>query len=74
MNFSALWLVALQAPGPNPAFMNVVEMWGVRVSTYNHEALFPNIGYKDVVTRRSRNAIGAKDMQLLMREKITAAW
>lgn len=62
VNFLARWLFARGAPDANPAFMNVVDLWGARVPTYNKNALMRYHRYKHVVESCLWLAIGAKDM------------
>lgn len=54
--------------------MDVVHLWEARVPMYNDDALVCNHRYKHAVASRLGLAIGAKDMQVLMREHTTAAW
>lgn len=66
VHFLVRWLFANETPRANPAFMEVVEVWGARVSTYNVEVSVRHHRYEHGLTSHLRHAIGADDMQVLM--------
>lgn len=51
--------------------MDIVNLWGVKVSTYNNDALVCIHRYESVVSSHQRFAIGATIMRVLMQEKTT---
>lgn len=74
MDVLARCLFAHETSGANLAFMDAVELWGVRVSTYSNDILARNHRYEYVAASRLRLSIGAQNMQTLMRKSKTAAW
>lgn len=67
------WLFARDAPGANSAFIDVVELWGTSVSTFNDDFLVCDYRYEHVVARLLGVAIGSKTMRVLKQERTTAA-
>lgn len=55
-----------QTPGANPAFIDVVELWGAKVSTYNDEALDCIHRNEPVLASCLGLAISAGYMRVLM--------
>lgn len=53
--------------------MNVVDLWGGRVPTYDYDDLDRIYGYKYVVASRLGLAIDVKNMQIMMQVRTTAA-
>lgn len=68
------WLFTWITFEANSVFMDIVDLWRVRVLTYNHDALIYNRCYKHDHANRLGISICEKCMQDQTREQITAAW
>lgn len=54
--------------------MHVVDLREATVLTYSNVVFFHNDRYENGLSRRFGLAIGAENMQILFRERKTAAW
>lgn len=73
-NVRARCLFAREKKRPNPAFMKVVEVWDVRVTMYSNDVLGRNPINEHITVKTRGTSIVAENIQVLIREGITAAW
>lgn len=67
------WVFATQTSTTQPTFMNVDELWEVRVPHYTDDALARGHRYKNIIASRLGLAIGVEDICVFLAKKAATA-